>query len=301
MKQLNMDNRKLYSLVIAYLLVVIIWSTTPLAIKWSGESVGFIFGVTARMFIGAVLALTLTLILFRKLPMHSTAIKVYLAATLAIFGAMTTTYWGAQFVSSGLISVVFGLTPIITAWAAARLLHENSLTLPKILGSLLGLLGLLVIFFQQIQLGPQAYTGFLAILLAVMLHSMSSVLIKYIDAKLPALVVTAGGLLFSLPLFVLLYILFADPLPATMPVRPLWSAIYLGVMGSVVGFVCFYYVLANLQATTVALITLLTPVIALWLGSILNNESLTWAIIIGTLLVLLGLALHQWSNKLSRL
>ena len=300
MKQPNMDKKKIYTLVIAYLLVIIIWSTTPLAIKWSGESVGFIIGVSARMLIGAVLSMALTLIYFKKLPLHGAAIKVYLAATLAIFGAMTTTYWGAQYISSGLISIVFGLTPILTAWMASRLLHENSLTLPKILGSLLGLSGLLVIFFEQIQLGSQALMGLSAVLLAVLLHSSSSVWIKRIDAKLPALIVTAGGLLFSLPLFLILYMLFAEPLPVVIPARPVWSIIYLGVMGSVVGFVSFYFVLSSLQASTVALITLLTPVTALWLGNMLNDEPLTGMIVLGTLLVLSGLAIHQWSSKLSR-
>lgn len=300
MKRPKMELKKAYLLVSAYLLVVVIWSTTPLAIKWSAESVGFVFGVSARMLIGTLLAMALTLIYFKKLPMHGAAIKVYIAATLAIFGAMTTTYWGAQFISSGLISIVFGLTPIITAWMASRLLHENSLTLPKILGSLLGLVGLLVIFFEQIQIGTQAFVGLGAVFLAVMLHSMSSVLIKHVDAKLPALIVTTGGLLFSLPLFLILYILFAEPLPAVIPARPIWSVIYLGVMGSVVGFVSFYYVLSHLQASTVALITLLTPVAALWLGYVLNNEHLSWMIVTGTLLVLSGLVIHQWSSKLSR-
>lgn len=300
MKPPNMDKKKIYTLVIAYLLVIIIWSTTPLAIKWSGESVGFIFGVSARMLIGAALSMALALIYFKKLPLHGAAIKVYLAATLAIFGAMTSTYWGAQFVSSGLISIVFGLTPILTAWLASRLLHENSFTLPKILGSLLGLSGLLVIFFEQIQLGSQALMGLSAVLLAVLLHSLSSVWIKRIDAKLPALIVTAGGLLFSLPLFLILYMLFAEPLPVVIPARPVWSIIYLGVMGSVVGFVSFYFVLSSLQASTVALITLLTPVTALWLGNMLNDEPLTGMIVLGTLLVLSGLAIHQWSSKLSR-
>lgn len=301
MNKSNMDKKKLYTVIMAYLLVIIIWSTTPLAIKWSGESVGFIFGVAVRMLIGTVLALALTLIYFKKLPLHQAAIKVYLAATLAIFGAMTATYWGAQFVSSGLISIVFGLTPIVTAWMAARFLHENSLTLPKILGSLLGLCGLLVIFFEQIKLGSQALMGLGAVLLAVVLHSLSSIWIKHIDAKLPALVVTAGGLLFSLPLFLVMYMVFAEPLPVPIPARPMWSVVYLGVMGSVVGFVCFYYVLSNLQASTVALITLLTPVSALWLGNMLNAEPLTKVIVVGTLLVLSGLAIHQWSFRLSRL
>ncbi|HLF97561.1 MAG TPA: EamA family transporter, partial [Methylococcaceae bacterium] len=38
---------------LAYIGVILLWATTPLAIKWSGEGPGFLFGVTGRMAIGA--------------------------------------------------------------------------------------------------------------------------------------------------------------------------------------------------------------------------------------------------------
>jgi len=81
-----------------------------------------------------------------------------------------------------------------------------------------------------------------------------------------------------------------------LPMRSIWSIVYLGVMGSIVGFVSYYYLLSHLRASTVALITLMTPVTALWLGNMLNNEDLTPFIWLGTSLVLLGLMLHQWGN-----
>ncbi len=46
------------SVPLAYLGVIIIWSTTPLAIKWSNETGSFLFGVTGRMALGALLCLT---------------------------------------------------------------------------------------------------------------------------------------------------------------------------------------------------------------------------------------------------
>ncbi|TNF36116.1 MAG: DMT family transporter [Gammaproteobacteria bacterium] len=284
----------------AFILVVLIWSTTPLAIKWSGEGVGFLFGVSLRMLIGAMLALFLTLMYYRRLPLHGKAIHVYFAAGSAIFGAMMAVYWGAQHISSGLISVVFGMTPMFTALLAARFLHEQSLTLFKLGGSVLGVAGLAIIFSEQLGLGQHAQWGITAVLVSVMLHSMSAVWIKYIDAKLPALVVTTGGLLFSLPLFILVWLLFPISIPELLPARTIWSIVYLGVMGSVVGFVCYYFLLENLHASTVALITLITPVVALLIGNTWNGETLTRSIWAGTGLVLLGLALHQWGSKLFR-
>ena len=295
-----MKNQQTLTVTLAFIVVVFIWSTTPLAIKWSGEGVGFVSGITGRMLIGAILATLLAFVRFNKLEWSGKAVHVYFAAAVAIFGGMMPVYYGAQYISSGLISVVFGLTPISTAFFAAFLLRENSLTLSKVVGALSGVTGLLVVFSEQLNLGGNALIGISAVLLSVILHSMSAVWIKHIDARLPALMITAGGLLFALPLFLLIYVLFAEPLPMQLPMRSIWSIVYLGIMGSIVGFVSYYYLLSHLRASTVALITLMTPVTALLLGNMLNNEDLTPFIWLGTSLVLLGLMLHQWGGLLSK-
>ena len=296
----DMENKNKLTIGVAFLTVVLIWSTTPLAIKWSGESVGFMTGIASRMLIGALLALVLTLVRFRELPLHTRAIKVYLTAGTAIYGAMSVVYWGAQYIPSGLISVVFGMTPIVTSLLAHFILQENSLSVFKIGGTLTGLGGLAVIFSGQMKLGDDALMGIAAVLVSVTLHSISSVWIKKLDARLPALIVTSGGLLFSLPFFAVSFLVNFDGWPEHVAARTLWSIVYLGVMGSVVGFVSYYYILSHMRASSVALITLMTPVLALFIGHWLNHEQVTQVIISGTTLVIFGLMLHQWGDYLSR-
>ena len=281
-------------IIIAYLLMIIIWSTTPLAIKWSSQGIDFVTGVSVRMFIGASLALTLALILYRRIPMHKKARQVYLASALAIYGAMMMVYWGAQFIPSGLVSVLFGLTPIITTGFALYLLRSEYFSLNKFIGAFMGIMGLAVIFIDRIGLGGQALFGIAAVLASVTLHAGSAVWIKRLNEPLPALIVTTGGLIYSMPLFILSFALFADPFPEQLPSRTLWSIIYLGVMGSVVGFVSYYFVLSRLSPSTVALATLITPISALLLGKWFNSESITVSIFIGTALVLSGLIVHQF-------
>ncbi|MBI3188518.1 MAG: DMT family transporter, partial [Gammaproteobacteria bacterium] len=226
-----MDNKKLLTIGMAYALVVLIWSTTPLTIKWSGQGVHYLFGVTARMTIGAVLATLLALWQYRALPRDRKAIQVYVTVGLAIYGAMLPVYWGAQYIPSGLISVIFGLTPILTAALAAQLLQEQRFGFNKILGAVLGVAGLAIIFIRQINLGDHAAWGLGAVLIAVVLHSLSAVVVKKINARLPALIVTTGGLIVSLPMLWLTYVAFAPVLPEVLPSRALWAIIYLGVMG----------------------------------------------------------------------
>ncbi len=116
---LQFDVTKHMSVFLAYLSVILIWSTTPLAIKWSGEGHGYLFGATGRMSIGLVYVLLAMAVLHQSLPWHRKARLAYLGAALHIYGAMLAVYWAAQFIPSGWVAVVFGLTPMLTAVMAA--------------------------------------------------------------------------------------------------------------------------------------------------------------------------------------
>lgn len=287
------------SVPLAYIGVIIIWSTTPLAIKWSGGDAGFLFGVTARMLIGLLFSSMLIMLLSRRrLPWDQHARKIYLVAGIAIYGAMLSVYWGSQYISSGFISVIFGLNPIITGIMAALWLNERSLTPAKILGVILGVVGLIVIFSQGLQLGNHAVIGIAAVCLSVLLHSWSSVWFKKLDIHLTALEITHGGLLVSVPLYLLTWFILQGTWPENFSQRGLGSIVYLGIFGSVLGFVMFFYILKHVDVSRVSLITLITPVVALFLGYALNNEVLNASVWLGTGLIMLGMSFYQWSDKI---
>jgi drug/metabolite transporter (DMT)-like permease len=282
----------------AYLGVILIWATTPLAIKWSGQDVGFLFGVVARTALGAALGLALLLALRLPLPWHRAARRSYLAATLMMYGGMTCTYWGAQYIPSGLISLLFGFTPFVISLLAAWLLQERSLTPAKLLGIAVGISGLGLIFHADASLDSGAFKGLLAVLAAVLLQAINNVWMKRLNAGLPALSITVGGLLLSLPLFALTWLLLQPAWPATLPVRAGLSIVYLGTVGSVLGFLLYFYVLQRMEAAKVGLITLITPVLGLLLGQNLNGETISLHVWWGSATVLAGLALHQWGGWL---
>jgi len=279
----------------AYIGVIVIWATTPLAIKWSGESVGFLFGVSARMLIGLLLASLLIIGLRRPWRWHKRAMLAYTAVALGLYGAMLLVYWGAQFIPSGLISVIFGLTPPFTGVIAWLLLGERALTLPKLLGMSLGIVGLAIIFGggQDYDVSGSAWMGLIAAVLSVLVYSFSTVWVKSLNAQVSALEMTAGGLVIANVLYLLTWMLSGAVLPDAVPEKELWSIVYLGVFGSVFGFVMFYYALSRVQASTMALVTLITPVLALILGHFLNAESVGTLALLGSGMILLGLVLYQ--------
>jgi drug/metabolite transporter (DMT)-like permease len=285
------------SIPVAYLVIVLIWSTTPLAIQWSTQGTGFAFAVLARMLIGVIVAGGLVAAWRIGLPLHARARRAYLVGGLGVFGAMVLTYWGARYVHSGLVSVLFGLSPLMAGVLAAFWLGEKTLTPLPVAGMLLGALGLAVIFLHGGSLGGEhALAGLAALLLAVFIYSASLVGLKRIGDDSPPLATTVGSLTVSLPLFAAVWLFSDGQLPAAVPPRSGAAIVYLGVFGSVIGFALYYYVIKHLDTARVALITLITPVLALLLGNLLNGEAIGLRLWLGTGLIMGGLTLHQWAS-----
>lgn len=273
----------------AYLGVVLIWGTTPLAIKWSGEGVGYLFGVTGRMVIGVVLALVLVRLMRLRLPWHQQARRTYMAAGLGIYLAMTCVYWASQYIPSGWMAVVFGLSPIVTGVMGKLWLREQGLTPVRLVAMLIALTGLILIFGAGMGHDGQMVLGVVGVLVSVVVHSASAVWVKRFNAGLHGLVVATGGLICATPLFLLTWFLQGETWPTVIEFRAATAIVYLGVIGSVLGFALYYYVLHHVETMRVALITLVTPVIALLVGQWFNGEMADIQVWIGTLLIMTGL------------
>jgi drug/metabolite transporter (DMT)-like permease len=288
---------KIMSLPAAFVSVILIWSTTPLAIKWSALGVGISFAVFSRMAIGMLLCAVLLAAFRVRVPLHRKALLAYVAGGLSMFAAMALTYWSSQFVSSGMIAVLYGLSPLITSLGAALWLEEEALTPSKLAGMAMGVLGLILVFSGGIGLSAGSAAGLFALFLAVVAQSLGLVWLKRIDDDSPPLAMTMGILVVALPLFFAAWWLVDGHVPAAIPERAVAATLYLGTFGSVLGFALYYYLIKHMEAGRIALITLITPVIALLLGHSLNNEAVLPQVWLGTASIVLGLCLHRWGEQ----
>jgi len=286
---------------LAYFGVVLIWSTTPLAIKWSAEDVSYVFGVTARMSVGAVCLLLLMLLKRQPLRLDKYAWLTYFGVASQLYVGMLITYWGARFIPSGWLSVIFGLTPFMTAFMAAVFLKERSLSWGKLFSYMFGVAGLVLMFHSALDIDYRAIKGIVAILIAAFIQAGSSVWVKRIQAQLPALTQISGGMLIALPAYLTTwYWLDNGHLPTTMSLQTQLSILYLGMIATPIGFALYYYVLIHMNATSVALITLITPVFSLVLGWSVNHEPVTVKVASGASLILLALAWHTVLDRRQR-
>ena len=285
------------SVPISYLSVILIWSTTPLAIQWSGNDVGFQFGVAARMAIGLIALLILLHVMKIQLPWHKKARRIYLISGSTLYVAMSFVYWAAQHIPSGWISVVFGLSPILTSVLANAILKDSHLSGTRLCGMSIGFLGLIVVFIEGISISTLSILGITATVISAASQSFGSVLIKQQQPDFHPIAITAGSIVVALPLFFLNCVIMGV-WPETIPARSVLSILYLAVVGSAVGFPLYFYLLKNLSPERVALITLITPVTALLLGSLLNSEIISTKVWLGTALILTGLTIYEYGKYL---
>jgi len=289
------------SVPLSYITVILIWTTTPLAIKWSSEGTGFVFAVSSRMVLGAAIAMFLTVIMRLDIPWHKPAIKTYLYSGLGIAVSMMFVYWAAQYIPSGWISLIFGLSPIITGLIMLVFYGENEFSKDKLLGLFLGLAGLALIFTTGFTLSMNAVLGIVAVLLSTVIYSFTAIKVKQHNQGLPALTITATGLMFAMPFYILCWYLVDGDIPEVIVTRAGLSILYLAFFGSVIGFALFFYILKHVSATRVSLITLVTPVTALLLGKYLNDEPLSLQITAGAIMILSGLASYEFGSIARRI
>ena len=283
----------------AYLVVIAVWSTTPLAIKWSSAGLDPLWGLAIRISIATVCVVVLLQIWKHPIPLHITALKNYLAGGLGLYGGLIFVYIGAAFVPSGLVSVLYGLSPIFSGVLAYYIIDDPPFSIAKWLALLFSVIGLAVIFLDDVQLNDELILGVILVLISVLFFCLSGVLIKKYQHEGHPLTQTTGSLLVCLPLFLLSASIAADDFNyADVQLTAKLSIIYLAVVGSIVGMLCYYYVLNRMSPSSVALITVITPVIALSLGVYLNGEVFSVWTYIGALMILVGLTVFNWGDRL---
>lgn len=288
------------STAIAYITVVLVWATTPLAINWSAEAGAPIGSVWLRMLLATLVGMLLLRALGGRMVWHRRALGSYAAAVPGVFGAMGLSYAASLHVPSGLISVMFGLAPLISGLMMQALPGGVRLRPGHWVGCLLGLAGLALIFRDALVPGSTALQGVLMLLGAVICFCGSGLAVQRVAAGLPPLTQTLGALSLSLPCYALLWLVSDEPWVVPLSQRGLFAVVYLALFGSLLGFLCYFLILSRLSAATVALVTLITPVLALMLGMFLNNEQPGAGVLAGGGLIVVALAAYLYADRALR-
>lgn len=201
-------------------------------------------------------------------------------------------FWGEQYISSGLAALLQATLPAFGLVFAHIHLPSERLSWAKIFGVILGVCGVGVVFSNQLAVsGRQALAGCVALILSAMFAAYANVLVKARGTKLDPAILAGGQMFFGLLL------LFAVGIPLEgSPFHLRWSPMaliclfYLAIVGSVVAFVLYYWLVLRTDVTKSMLIALVTPVVAVILGMIVLDEEIGWRTLIGGAMIMTGIS-----------
>lgn len=276
-----------------YLALVLIWSTTPLAIVLSLRDMNALWALALRMLLAALVALIALRVSGMRLGWTRQSLRLYGMGAVGMVLPMVFTYVGARHVGSGLISVLFGLAPLVVA-LLARFLVPGTLVRPlQWLGMMLGLGGLAFMFLHGEHLVRAELTGVLWIVAGVLTYAAATVGAKRIGASLHPLVQTTGALLLSALGCVLVLPVAGGEMPSHMPgMVSLGAIVYSACFGSIIAMMCYFHLIRHISPGAVSLITLLTPMIAVVLGVLVNHERFRPETLAGMGMIVSGLCLY---------
>jgi drug/metabolite transporter (DMT)-like permease len=202
-------------------------------------------------------------------------------------------FWGEQFISSGLAALLSATVPLFGLPLAHRYLRTEPLTLWKVVGVVLGLVGVAIVFSGELGIGgPTALWASAGIILAALMTAHAGVLIKaggtHIEPAVLAGVQMLGG---CIPLLLAGILLEGNPLRFHWTPLAVATLAYLTVLGSVIAFLMYYWLIRHTEVSRVLMIPLVTPLVAVLFGVFLGGETVGWHTAIGGIAIIGGVAL----------
>src|SRR5678815_2538919 len=288
---------------LVWLILCGIWGSTWLFIKLGLEDLPPFTFAGIRFVIACAIVLSIIRIRGLELP-RARADWILLAVTgILSFGFnYGLVFWGEQYITSGLAALLQATLPAFGLVFAHFHLPGERLSWSKSGGVVLGVCGVAVVFSKQLAIsGRQALAGCIALILSAAFAAYSNVLVKKHGKNLNPAILTGGQMFFGLLLLMAAGIsLEGNPFRFHWTPMAVIALLYLAVVGSVIAFMLYYWLVLNMDVTKSMLIALVTPVVAVILGMIVLNEEFGWRTLAGGAMIILGIAFIVLRRNRSR-
>lgn len=279
---------------LVWLLLCCIWGSTWLFIKLGLEDLPP-FTFAGIRFVIAVTILA-SIIAIRGLPLPRVRrdwLLLLVSGVLAFCVNYGLLFWGEQYISSGLAALLQATIPAFGLVIAHFYLPGERMTTAKVLGIVLGVIGVGVVFSNQLDVaGPTALAGCAALIVSSGGAAYSNVLVKTYGKNLDPAILAGGQMFFGMiPLLLIGIPLEGNPLHFHWTPMAVFALFYLAIVGSVVAFLLYYWLVQHMDVTKTMLIALVTPVVAVTLGMLVLNEELHARTLAGGLMIISGIAI----------
>ncbi|NIF51742.1 EamA family transporter [Burkholderia sp. Ax-1724] len=275
-----------------YVSTVLIWGTTWIAIKWQLGEVPPPVSIAWRFWIAALLLFALLRVMRRPIWPPRAAWRYLVAQGLALFCLnFLCFYYAEQIVPSGLVAVVFSTAPLLNS-INGRLFMGRPLQPTAIAGALLGLVGIVCLFVQQMagHLGDHtAWLGLGVALLGTLCFSAGNLLSSRMQSMgLHPFATNSWAMLIGAGILTIGSLFAGYSFAPDLSPRYLGALAYLAVFGSVIGFTAYLMLVGRMGPERAAYCTVLFPIVALAASTIFEGYRWSALAVVGLLLVVAG-------------
>ena len=275
-----------------YLLTVLIWGTTWIAIKLQVGTVAIALSIAYRFGLAALVLFAVLLLSRRLQPLNRRAQWLCLAQGLCLFCVnFLCFYTASQWIPSGLIAVVFSTA---TLWNAlnARVFFGQRIAVNVLAGGGLGLAGLALLFWPEVAghaASRETLIGLALALFGTLCFSAGNMLSSLQQkAGFRPLTTNAWGMLYGALILTAYCLASGTPLSVDWSTQYVGSLVYLAIPGSVIGFTAYLTLVGRMGADRAAYCTVLFPVVALNISAFVEGYQWTAPALVGLGLVMLG-------------
>jgi drug/metabolite transporter (DMT)-like permease len=281
---------------LALLALYIVWGSTYLGIKFAIETIPPFFHAGIRFLISGLILVIWQRAAGQSMPTRKQWVSTAIIGLLLLLGGNGLVAWAEQFIPSGIAALIIASSPMFLVIGEAIRPNGVKPNWQGIVGLLIGFVGIFVL------IGPSEISGsatklyplgVAALLAACLFWATGSMYSKSVDLPKSSLMNTGAQMLMgSISLFIVSLIsgeLHGWDVSA-VSARSLYGLSYLILVGSLVGFASYGWLLQNAPISLVSTYAYVNPIVAVFLGTWLANEPLeprTWlaaGIIVGSVI-----------------
>ncbi len=249
--------------------------------------------ITFRLCIGFLLLATVVAAARESLPREPRIYgHLFVMGVINIAIPFSLITFAEQTVDSSLAAVINGAVPLFVIVIAALFLKGETVTLNRVAGLVVGFLGVAILVGLDVtDLGSADAVGELALIGATISYAVGNVYAKAHVHGLRPMIPALFQVFFGLVVTATLAFLTEHPLAAVPAPEAILAVVWLGLLGSGLAYLSYFRILQHWGATRTSMVAYLLPVVGILLGALVLNEAVTVSTLIGTVLVIGGIAL----------
>jgi drug/metabolite transporter (DMT)-like permease len=268
------------------------WGSSYLFIKIGVETLEPFTLIASRLAIGLAVLATVVFLAREALPREPRIyghLVVMAIINIALPFFLITN--AEKTTDSALAAIINGSVPLFTIVIAALVLDDEPITVNRLIGLIVGFVGVVIIVSRGLGGGESSVTGELALIGSSISYAAGAVYsrrnVRGLRPMIPALFQVG----FAFVITAVLALLLERPFETQVRPDAVFAVVWLGILGSGFAYLAVFRLFSHWGATRTSLVAYLLPVVGIVLGFVVLREEIDARIILGTALVIGGVAL----------